>query len=125
MSPIDQCSVIFSSERRSIRMVANCMVLPVGAILLRVAVCFALVIISVTTRSSSAVCCRTSTETSEKLANTCANRSEERRVGKECVSTCRSRWLPYHYTKKYLFFLYFLIFIFFLFIYFLTSLLLL
>src|SRR3546814_16464164 len=32
-------------------------------------------------------------------ANDCANdvrtvRSEERRVGKECVSTCRSRWLP-------------------------------
>src|SRR3546814_20834596 len=25
-----------------------------------------------------------------------ARRSEERRVGKECVSTCRSRWLPYH-----------------------------
>src|SRR3546814_16196472 len=25
-----------------------------------------------------------------------ANRSEERRVGKECVSTCRSRWSPYH-----------------------------
>src|SRR3546814_3100274 len=24
------------------------------------------------------------------------NRSEERRVGKECVSTCRYRWLPYH-----------------------------
>src|SRR3546814_13134974 len=24
------------------------------------------------------------------------NRSEERRVGKECVSTCRSRWWPYH-----------------------------
>src|SRR3546814_12347448 len=23
-------------------------------------------------------------------------RSEERRVGKECVSTCRSRWWPYH-----------------------------
>src|SRR3546814_1942440 len=23
-------------------------------------------------------------------------RSEERRVGKECVSTCRSRWSPYH-----------------------------
>src|SRR3546814_15261097 len=28
-------------------------------------------------------------------------RSEERRVGKECVSTCRSRWSPYHYKKKY------------------------
>src|SRR3546814_13200860 len=25
-----------------------------------------------------------------------ATRSEERRVGKECVSTCRSRWSPYH-----------------------------
>src|SRR3546814_14619132 len=37
-------------------------------------------------------------------AQTCLNfsaelepdRSEERRVGKECVSTCRSRWSPYH-----------------------------
>src|SRR3546814_16489075 len=28
------------------------------------------------------------------------NRSEERRVGKECVSTCRSRWSPYHEKKK-------------------------
>src|SRR3546814_15613770 len=27
-------------------------------------------------------------------------RSEERRVGKECVSKCRSRWSPYHYTKN-------------------------
>src|SRR3546814_8468201 len=27
-------------------------------------------------------------------------RSEERRVGQECVSTCRSRWSPYHYKKK-------------------------
>src|SRR3546814_20165831 len=27
-------------------------------------------------------------------------RSEERRVGKECVSTCRSRWSPYHYNKN-------------------------
>src|SRR3546814_15770731 len=27
-------------------------------------------------------------------------RSEERSVGKECVSTCRSRWSPYHYKKK-------------------------
>src|SRR3546814_11375473 len=24
------------------------------------------------------------------------DRSEERRVGKECVSTCRSRWSPFH-----------------------------
>src|SRR3546814_19891563 len=27
-------------------------------------------------------------------------RSEERRVGKACVSTCRSRWSPYHKKKK-------------------------
>src|SRR3546814_11345560 len=27
-------------------------------------------------------------------------RSEERRVGKECVSTCRSRWSPYHLKKN-------------------------
>src|SRR3546814_6865767 len=27
-------------------------------------------------------------------------RSEERRAGKECVSTCRSRWSPYHYKKN-------------------------
>src|SRR3546814_12848747 len=27
-------------------------------------------------------------------------RSEERRVGKECVSTGRSRWSPFHYKKK-------------------------
>src|SRR3546814_7682410 len=40
----------------------------------------------------------------EKLANLVGSRmgiridprSEERRVGKECVSTCRSRWSPYH-----------------------------
>src|SRR3546814_4020323 len=32
----------------------------------------------------------------EGLLGACAGRSEERRVGKECVSTCRSRWSPYH-----------------------------
>src|SRR3546814_15976144 len=32
------------------------------------------------------------------------SRSEERRVGKECVSTCRSRWSPYNYktTQQYI-----------------------
>src|SRR3546814_18796621 len=29
-----------------------------------------------------------------------ADRSAERRVGKECVSTCRSRWSPYHSKKN-------------------------
>src|SRR3546814_16478740 len=27
-------------------------------------------------------------------------RSEERRVGKKCVSTCKSRWSPFHYKHK-------------------------
>src|SRR3546814_4357608 len=31
-----------------------------------------------------------------KAAGRLRQRSEERRVGKECVSTCRSRWSPYH-----------------------------
>src|SRR3546814_20169229 len=31
---------------------------------------------------------------------TVSDRSEERRVGKECVSTCRSRWSPYHKKNK-------------------------
>src|SRR3546814_6760595 len=32
----------------------------------------------------------------DATAETVLDRSEERRVGKECVSTCRSRWSPYH-----------------------------
>ena len=31
-----------------------------------------------------------------RAADQAEGRSEERRVGKECVSTCRSRWSPYH-----------------------------
>src|SRR3546814_13455973 len=30
------------------------------------------------------------------LSDASLPRSEERRVGKECVSTCQSRWSPYH-----------------------------
>src|SRR3546814_18919556 len=30
----------------------------------------------------------------------CNHRSEERRVGKECVSKCRSRWSPFHEKIK-------------------------
>src|SRR3546814_13496238 len=35
-------------------------------------------------------------EVRDGTAASAAARSEERRVGKECVSTCRSRWSPYH-----------------------------
>src|SRR3546814_4134369 len=31
-----------------------------------------------------------------RLGGELVQRSEERRVGQECVSTCRSRWSPYH-----------------------------
>src|SRR3546814_16674106 len=34
------------------------------------------------------------------ICRAAGHRSEERRVGKECVSTCRSRWSPYPYKKK-------------------------
>src|SRR3546814_13937738 len=34
------------------------------------------------------------------LTENSPERSEERRVGKACVSTCRSRWSPYHYKKQ-------------------------
>src|SRR3546814_18612568 len=37
---------------------------------------------------------------SSRSAQSCIMRSEERRVGKECVSTCRSRWWTYHYKKN-------------------------
>src|SRR3546814_20453595 len=33
---------------------------------------------------------------SEEKSSPSTSRSEERRVGKECVRTCRSRWSPYH-----------------------------
>src|SRR3546814_13895228 len=36
----------------------------------------------------------------EKGADNQRHRSEERRVGKECVSTCRSRWAQYHEKIK-------------------------
>src|SRR3546814_16870696 len=38
--------------------------------------------------------------TNAELAERVSLRSEERRVGKACVSTCRSRWSPYHEKKK-------------------------
>src|SRR3546814_15868061 len=36
----------------------------------------------------------------DRAAAQSCRRSAERRVGKECVSTCRSRWSPYHQTKN-------------------------
>src|SRR3546814_18869990 len=39
---------------------------------------------------------RSEDETRQAAAELRVGRSEESRVGKECVSTCRSRWWPYH-----------------------------
>src|SRR3546814_13391465 len=38
--------------------------------------------------------------TPESQSVALVSRSEERRVGKECVSTCRSRWSPYRLKKN-------------------------
>src|SRR3546814_13480375 len=46
------------------------------------------------------------------MPNAYLARSEERRVGKECVSTCRSRWSPYHYKKNFSYFFFFSFFFF-------------
>src|SRR5881296_78081 len=40
--------------------------------------------------------CRFGAGTHERMPADLESRSEERRVGKECTATCRSRWSPYH-----------------------------
>src|SRR3546814_5887654 len=49
-------------------------------------------------RASNSATLPPTSQTSQPSPLRCraAFRSEERRVGKECVSTCRSRWSPYH-----------------------------
>src|SRR3546814_11156032 len=44
--------------------------------------------------------CGGAAEEGEVNAETVVGRSEERRVGKECVSTCRARWSPNNEKKK-------------------------
>src|SRR3546814_12777104 len=60
-------------------------------------------------RAAASVPCRVRCARGDHTAVVCqaadqlpafANRSEERRVGKECVSTCRSRWSPCNYQTK-------------------------
>src|SRR3546814_11540459 len=46
-------------------------------------------------RPRVAAICRQSRSATSALV-ICGPRSEERRVGKECVSTCRPRWAPFH-----------------------------
>src|SRR3546814_16592288 len=55
---------------------------------------------SVRGRQSHMLCGMADGRRSPYLHPTAFYRSEERRVGKACVSTCRSRWSPYHEKKK-------------------------
>src|SRR3546814_17305733 len=41
-------------------------------------------------------------EAAQTAGTALGRRSDERRVGRECDSTCRSRWAPYHYKKNLL-----------------------
>src|SRR3546814_18731548 len=54
-----------------------------------------------TLRGKASEVCSTMTEVVPGAAS-CKHyaRSEERRAGKECVSTCRSRWAPDHHKTK-------------------------
>src|SRR3546814_5724238 len=45
--------------------------------------------------------CSASTHSAKGRTMCISTRSEERRVGKECVSTCRCRWSPYHSKQKH------------------------
>src|SRR3546814_19210439 len=57
--------------------------------------------VAVRSASSEMTLCSCAVKASAVLFGRLIRRSEERRVGKECVSTCRSRWSPYHKKKKY------------------------
>src|SRR3546814_12016012 len=54
----------------------------------------------VTYRPQEQLWCEVETDWSGLLRSRSGARPEERRVGKECVSTCRSRWAPFAYKKK-------------------------
>src|SRR3546814_12360542 len=51
-------------------------------------------------KRSLAICQSIAIQTWQLQGQSAALRSEDRRVGKECVSTCRSRWSPSHSKKK-------------------------
>src|SRR3546814_19578647 len=53
------------------------------------------------TTADAASTTRTSRTSRTNRAGRARRRSEERRVGKECVSKCRYRWGPCRYKKKH------------------------
>src|SRR3546814_15233220 len=89
MAPVDSQSLKASGEISSIDDLQ-----PTGTYLLRVSP--SLRIVPITEHISIAEVPGT-----VSAAAVSSLRSEERRVGKECVSTCRARWSTYHYNKKY------------------------
>src|SRR3546814_21119120 len=56
---------------------------------------------AMTSREATSLLPRSTADEANAISRSIADwRSEERRVGKECVSTCRSRWSALHYKKK-------------------------
>src|SRR3546814_5910707 len=82
----------FSSRRRHTRCA---LVTGVQTCALPISVRLAWLQLASTLRRIVSVSARSLFQPSEKFS-ALRLRSEERRVGKECVSTCRSRWSPYH-----------------------------
>src|SRR3546814_7356448 len=81
------CAVfVFASRRRHTRCA---LVTGFRRVLFRSAVAASLVIRCLKPRNPTK-------SSANLLGSSPGRRSEERRVGKECVSTCRSRWSPYH-----------------------------
>src|SRR3546814_8039502 len=81
------CSFFFSSRRRHTRCA-----LVTGVQTCALPICAAGLAVT-GLKAEGVACCRPVAEIRD---GTHQHRSEERRVGKECVSTCRSRWSPYH-----------------------------
>src|SRR3546814_18614093 len=53
-----------------------------------------------TNAGGQAIAYQTDVTSQEEVKTLIQGRSEERRVGKECVSTCRYRWMPYNEKKN-------------------------
>src|SRR3546814_17078808 len=90
---VGELEVIFRIDTITLRLRVTCPVLvlfkKLGSVAART------VIDAITRISAPAITLRA------RVVPTATARSEERRVGKECVSQCRSRWSPDHYTTKY------------------------
>src|SRR3546814_3254861 len=94
----------FSIRRRHTRCalvtgVQTC-ALPISGVVHHHVLLLGLQVVDVLDRDQAQAAAQARAQVGALLALAVAVRSEERRVGKECVSTCRSRWWTYHEKKK-------------------------